>query len=95
MIIVTVEHLPGRDASRTTMIGRATISNDETGGEELGNYSCSFWHRRTAGMGLEAHGQVIQFPRLEKGVWELVKRALIEASKGDEEIQFDGTRPPR
>jgi hypothetical protein len=95
MIIVTVEHLPGGDARRTTTIARATISNDETGGEELGNYNAHFWERRVAGMGLTTQAQIIQFPRMEKGVWDLVKEALVEATKRDGEIQFDGTRPPR
>jgi len=88
MIVITVEHLPGGDARRKTVIGRATISNDETGSEELGNYHAHFWEWRKPGMGLVRRSHVLQFERMVYGVWDLVRVALSDAKKAGEEIQF-------
>lgn len=72
MILVTVELLPGGDASKATVLGRATITNDGTGSLIRGNYKAEFTHKgRRWGA-----SRVEDFPRQSLNVWELLRECL-------------------
>ncbi len=86
MIIVKIERWPDhadpddpRERSRPhTDIARAVIRNDKTGSFEEGNYSVELYdppaYNPWAGATLRT--EVRDFPRRERGAWDLLYRAL-------------------
>jgi hypothetical protein len=81
MLVVKVYLHPGNkeQPEPSRLIGQATIANDLTGTQELGNYDYKLWteHERPIAMGkVEGH------PR-HKNCWELL--AMILKSANDEE----------
>lgn len=77
MIRITVELLPGGDASRARHLGTATIANDATGDARTGNYvfTLSKWGRPKV---VWKRGAVRGFPRLARGPWDLLYLCLAE-----------------
>jgi hypothetical protein len=73
MLLINVTLLPGGDAMAAKTIATGVIVNDETGTEERGNYFVRFQEADGAG---DAHASVMEWPRLKRGVWELVHEAL-------------------
>lgn len=78
MIRITVELLPGGDASQAKHLGTATIWNDGSGDVEIGNYGATFskWGRPGE---VWKRGTVKNFPRHGRGPWDLLYLALKSA----------------
>jgi len=74
-IRVTVELLPGGDESQADHRGTATIANDGTGTENLGNYTVTLFGTGEPN-GIWKRGRVLGFPRGRLGVWDLLYLAL-------------------
>jgi len=73
MIRVTVELVSAR-TGKTSVLGVATITNDGTGGLDVGNYDVTLSKFR--GKGTWKSGRVEQFRRVLLGPWDLLFRAL-------------------
>lgn len=76
MIKITVELYPlGHEAGKKTL-GTAIIFNDATGSLTRGNYRAVFNGKRKKAL---RRGEVTNFPRLQKDVWDLLYLALEDA----------------
>ena len=76
MIKITVELYPlGRESGKKTL-GTAVIFNDATGTLTRGNYKAVFNGKRKKKL---RSGEVKNFPRLQKDVWDLLYLALEDA----------------
>jgi len=91
MIRVTVELLPGGDASRARHLGTAEIANDGTGTAEAGNYvvTLSKWGRPKQAW---KRGAFSGFDRKRLGPWDLLLCALISCGIGDRLTKPSRTR---
>ena len=67
MIVVTVELWPEGNQSQRERLGEVRITNDQTGGERIGNYD---YKLTTFGVG-KASGQVKGHPRSRRFWWLL------------------------
>lgn len=74
MIKVTVELISAIHPSRNRVLGVATITNDGTGTETIGNYDVSL--SKAGGVQEWRGGRVEGFKRLRLGGWDLLYRAL-------------------
>lgn len=84
MLVIKAELWPGGWEDRKETIGKMSIINDGTGSESHGNY-----HTITMAMpGPAVVGQVTDFPRKEKHVWDLVYEAL-KGTLDDETVDRD------
>ena len=88
MIRVTVEILPFGYEERKCVLGTAKIWNDCTGDRETGNYRYKLYRAGPDGK-LERRawkqGAVRDFPRMKRGAWDLLFRALRAAVAGRNE----------
>lgn len=85
MIRITVEMVPWGFEDQKRVIGTAKIWNDCTGDRETGNYRYRL-HRAGPTGKLERRvwkqGAVKDFPRMKRGAWDLLFRALRAAVAG-------------
>lgn len=106
MLYVRVEIWPGGDRSKAVVKGEATIANDGTGTETVGNYNAFF--SKLAGFAdphspqaseVWKRGRVVDFPRRALGPFHLLAVALASAvadvvgvypSGADHEQEGDG-----
>lgn len=79
MLVVTIELWPKGDRSKARNLGTAFISNDMTGSVEIGNYEVmlSKWGEPTQPWRV---GRVRGFGRLTGSPWELLRRAIYQAT---------------
>jgi hypothetical protein len=78
VIVIRVEIWPHGIEAAKREIGIATIANDGTGTDEIGHYRASFalvgprrrWTRAS---------RVVDFKRLQKNIWALIREALNNA----------------
>lgn len=75
MIRITIELLPFGSEKNKKPLGVATIANDGSGDEDIGNYNVKLytWHEPPR---IWKTGKVKGFPRKIKGPWDLLCRAL-------------------
>lgn len=76
MITATV-HLYDANGSGISTIGTLTIINDETGNSSSGNYKAEYEDRDGT-----RRVEVKDFPRLDLGVWSLIREVLNEKVHG-------------
>ena len=66
-------YLDPSDGGKTRQIAHANIVNTAMGTEERGDYLVHFYHERK----LVRSARVTDWPRLERGPWELLAAALL------------------
>ena len=78
MVRVTIELLPGGDASKARHMGTLEIANDGTGTADTGNYkyTISKWGKARQ---IWRMGSLRGFLREKLGPWDLLYRVLREA----------------
>lgn len=73
MVRITIETLPHGNENSKALIGTVEVSNDKSGGTNVGNYQV----RALKADGTAFHfGEVRGFPRSRLGAWELALWAL-------------------
>lgn len=76
MLVIRVELWPhGREEDRE-LLGIATVSNDGTGDKHTGNYTVALSKWEPHADQLWKSDYVKGFPRLKRGPWDLLYRAL-------------------
>lgn len=73
MLVIKAELWPGGSEYHKQTLGRMTVVNDETGTDERGNYQILLMSLPELPMIV---GRVIDFPRKDNHVWDLVYEAL-------------------
>ena len=74
MLRITVELLPGGDATNPEILGIGYIINDATGTNSIGNYRVAFSEKGAKRWWKK--GKVTSFPRLRLNAWDLLYRSL-------------------
>lgn len=82
MIRVTIELFPMGDETKRREIGKMDIFNDASGSAKIGNYGVRLYKtaefsEKNAGK-LWRRGEVLGFPRLKLGPYDLLYRALAD-----------------
>lgn len=92
MLVIRVELWPLGLEQNRRLLATGLIYNDGSGDREYGNYKAAFSSDRGdgednpfqlwRGVGVKLDGEVKDFPRLERGAWDLSYLALDNAMEG-------------
>lgn len=91
MIRVTIELCPGGDTTKPQHLGTAIIWNDGTGNASVGHYvgTLSKWGKPSE---LWQAARVENFPRRDRGPWDLLMMVLVTALRGRSNPGVTGKR---